>query len=44
MEYDHLLEIKDLNIEGFIEERWQTIVNGIDLKLKKGEVLGLIGE
>jgi ABC-type glutathione transport system ATPase component len=44
MEYDHLLEIKDLYIEGFIEERWQTIVNGINLSLKKGEVLGLIGE
>ena len=44
MEYDHLLEIKDLEIEGFIEDRWQPIVNGINLNLKKGEVLGLIGE
>jgi peptide/nickel transport system ATP-binding protein len=44
MEYDHLLEINDLEIEGFIEDKWQPIVNGISLKLKKGEVLGLIGE
>ncbi len=44
MEKDNLLEIKDLVIEGFIDDRWQRIVNGISLNLKRGEVLGLIGE
>lgn len=44
MKKEQLLKIKDLVIEGFIEDRWQTIVNGISLHLKKGEVLGLIGE
>ncbi len=40
----HLLEIKNLQIEGFSEERWHDIVNGVDLAVKRGEVLGLIGE
>lgn len=39
-----LLQIKDLYIEGFSDEHWTPIVNGIDLTLNKGEVLGLIGE
>ncbi len=39
-----LLEIKNLQIEGFSEGRWHDIVNGVDLTLKRGEVLGLIGE
>ena len=39
-----LLEIKDLVIEGFSEEKWVRIVHGIDLSLNRGEVLGLIGE
>ena len=39
-----LLKIRDLKIEGRSDETWSSIVNGIDLDLKKGEVLGLIGE
>ncbi len=39
-----LLDINDLVIEGWSEERWQTIVHGVSLDLKRGEVLGLIGE
>ena len=39
-----LLEIKDLKIEGFSDEFWHPIIKGIDLKLQRGEVLGLIGE
>jgi peptide/nickel transport system ATP-binding protein len=39
-----ILEIKNLYIEAFSEEMWQPIVKDISLTLKKGEVLGLIGE
>lgn len=39
-----LLDIKDLVIEGFDGKQWNPIVKGIDLRLKRGEVLGLIGE
>ena len=41
---DVLLTIKDLRIEGRSDETWSPIVNGVDLTLRKGEVLGLIGE
>lgn len=40
----YLLEIKDLCVEGFYEEKWQPIVENVSLTLKRGEVLGLIGE
>ena len=39
-----LLDIKGLNIEGYDGEQWKPIVNNMDLTLKRGEVLGLIGE
>ena len=39
-----LLKICGLKIEGKSDEIWNPIINGIDLDLKKGEVLGLIGE
>jgi peptide/nickel transport system ATP-binding protein len=41
---DLLLEIRGLRIEGESDEVWTEIVKGIDLKLHRGEVLGLIGE
>ncbi|SIS52252.1 peptide/nickel transport system ATP-binding protein [Roseivivax lentus] len=41
---DVLLTIRDLKIEGRSDEEWMPIINGIDLTLHKGEVLGLIGE
>jgi len=41
---ERLLKIRELKIEGKSDEVWTPIVNGIDLDLKKGEVLGLIGE
>lgn len=39
-----LLDIRGLCIEGQSEDVWHPIVKGIDLTLKRGEVLGLIGE
>ena len=39
-----LLEIRDLWIEGYSDEKWHDIVKGVDLTLRRGEVLGLIGE
>ena len=41
---DTLVEIRDLWIEGRSDEEWNPIINGVDLTLRKGEVLGLIGE
>ena len=41
---DNLLEIKNLNLEAHYEGKWQPIVHDISLNLKKGEILGLIGE
>jgi len=39
-----LVEISDLWIEGRSDEKWNPIINGASLSLRKGEVLGLIGE
>ncbi|SFR18968.1 ABC transporter ATP-binding protein [Poseidonocella sedimentorum] len=44
MSDDLLLKIRDLHIEGRSDETWTPIINGVDLSLKRGEVLGLIGE
>ena len=41
---DVLLEMKDVRIDGFSDERWHQIIKGVDLTLHRGEVLGLIGE
>jgi peptide/nickel transport system ATP-binding protein len=41
-----LLEMKGLRIDGWSEdqETWLPIVKGVDVRLTRGEVLGLIGE
>jgi peptide/nickel transport system ATP-binding protein len=39
-----LLEIRGLRIDGQREDEWHEIVKGIDITLRRGEVLGLIGE
>ena len=41
---DILLSIRGLKIQGFSDEKWHDIVKGVDLTLRAGEVLGLIGE
>src|SRR5690606_334821 len=39
-----LLSIADLKVEAETDDGWQPIVNGVSLTLRKGGVLGLIGE
>jgi len=39
-----ILTMRGLRIEGQADEEWQEIVHGIDIDLRRGEVLGLIGE
>ncbi|MDD9909421.1 MAG: ABC transporter ATP-binding protein [Ahrensia sp.] len=41
---DVLLDMRDIRIDGFSDERWHEIIKGVDLTLKRGEVMGLIGE
>ena len=41
---DVLLEMKNIEIDGFSDERWHKIIKGVDLTLHRGEVMGLIGE
>ncbi|MGI9390237.1 MAG: ABC transporter ATP-binding protein [Boseongicola sp.] len=41
---DILLNMKDIVIDGFSDEQWHEIIKGVSLTLKRGEVLGLIGE
>ncbi|MBL4540790.1 MAG: ABC transporter ATP-binding protein [Rhodobacteraceae bacterium] len=44
MSREMLLQIEGLRIEGRSGDDWTEIVQGVDLTLCKGEVLGLIGE
>ncbi|MFT6944674.1 MAG: peptide/nickel transport system ATP-binding protein, partial [Yoonia sp.] len=39
-----LLKMRGVKIEGRSDEKWNPIINGVDLTLARGEVLGLIGE
>jgi peptide/nickel transport system ATP-binding protein len=39
-----LLEMRGLRIDGQSDEEWHEIIKGIDVVLRRGEVLGLIGE
>lgn len=41
---DILLEMRDVVIDGFSDERWHEIVKGVSLTLRRGEIMGLIGE
>ena len=43
-ENELLLEMRGLRIEGQADDEWHEIVKGVDVTLKRGEVLGLIGE
>ncbi len=39
-----LLQMTDIHIEGYSDERWHPIIKGVDLELRRGQVLGIIGE
>jgi peptide/nickel transport system ATP-binding protein len=41
---DILLEMRDIRIDGYSDEQWHPIIKGVDLTLRRGEVMGLIGE
>jgi peptide/nickel transport system ATP-binding protein len=41
---DILLEMHDIVIDGYSDDRWHEIIKGVDLTLRRGEVMGLIGE
>ncbi len=41
---DILLDMRNIHIEGFSDEQWHPIIKGVDLQLKRGQIMGLIGE
>ena len=41
---DILLEMRDIVIDGYSDDRWHEIIKGIDITLRRGEIMGLIGE
>jgi peptide/nickel transport system ATP-binding protein len=41
---DILLEMKDIVIDGYSDDRWHEIIKGVDITLRRGEIMGIIGE
>lgn len=41
---DILLKMRDIRIDGYSDEQWHPIIKGVDLTLRRGEIMGLIGE
>jgi len=39
-----ILKMRQIQIEGKTDEKWNPIIKGIDLTLHRGQVMGLIGE
>ncbi len=39
-----LLDMRNVHIEGFSDEKWHPIIKGVDLRLERGQIMGLIGE
>ena len=44
MKGDILLDMRNIVIDGYSDDRWHEIVKGVDVTLKRGEIMGLIGE
>lgn len=42
--HDVLLKMRDIRIDGYSDEQWHPIIKGVDLTLRRGEIMGLIGE
>ena len=40
---EFILEMRGLCVDGYSNEGWMPILKGIDLTLRRGEILGLIG-
>ena len=40
---DILLDMRDIVIDGYSDDRWHEIVKGVDITLRRGEVMCLIG-
>ncbi len=41
---DILLDMRNIVIDGYSDDRWHEIVKGVDVTLRRGEIMGLIGE
>ncbi len=41
---DVLLEMRGIVIDGYSDDRWHEIIKGIDVVLRRGEIMALIGE
>jgi peptide/nickel transport system ATP-binding protein len=41
---DILLQMRNIRIDGYSDDQWHQIIKGVNLTLRRGEVLGLIGE
>ena len=41
---DTILEIKDLHVLFPIHKKWLPAVDGVNLKIEKGEITGVVGE
>ncbi len=41
---DVLLEMRGIVIDGYSDDRWHEIIKGIDVVLRRGEIMGVIGE
>ena len=39
-----LLEMHGVVIDGYSDDRWHEIIKGVDVVLRRGEIMGLIGE
>ena len=41
---EFLVDLQDVYIDGFSDDEWHPIIKGVNLQLKRGQIMGLIGE